>query len=66
MLVVSGPLKKAYGKQIEDMVRANITHITKEDFFPTFYEAHKATMTKDNIQGGFPGGEVSFLSILRK
>jgi hypothetical protein len=49
------PLKAAYGKQIEEMMRASITHITKEDFFPAFLAAHQATMTCDNIQGGFRG-----------
>jgi hypothetical protein len=37
------------------MMRASITHITKEDFFPAFLAAHQATMTCDNIQGGFRG-----------
>jgi hypothetical protein len=49
------PLKAAYGKQIEEMMRASITHITKEDFFPAFLAAHQATMTCDNIRGGFRG-----------
>ncbi|EAQ92249.1 hypothetical protein CHGG_00484 [Chaetomium globosum CBS 148.51] len=49
------PLKAAYGKQIEEMMRASITHITKEDFFPAFLAAHQATMTYDNIRGGFRG-----------
>lgn len=47
------PLKAAYGKQIEGMMRASITHITKEDFFPAFLAAHKAAITPGNIQGGF-------------
>jgi hypothetical protein len=46
-------LKLAYGKRIGEMMRAGITHITKEDFFPAFYAAHQAAMTKENIQGGF-------------
>ena len=49
------PLKKAYGRQIEDMMRAHITHITKDDFFPAFYNAFSAAMTESNIQGGFKG-----------
>jgi hypothetical protein len=49
------PLKTAYGKQIEGMMRASITHITKEDFFPAFFAAHKAAITPENIQGGFRG-----------
>jgi hypothetical protein len=50
-----GPLKKAYGRQIEDMMRAYIIHITKDDFFPAFRKAHFAAMTESNIQGGFRG-----------
>ena len=49
------PLKTAYGKQIEGMMRASITHITKEDFFPAFYAAFQAALTLENIQGGFRG-----------
>ena len=50
-----GPLKKAYGRQIEDMIRAHISHITKDDFFPAFYAAFNIAMTESNIQGGFRG-----------
>jgi hypothetical protein len=50
-----GPLKTAYGRQIEDMMRVHITHITKLDFFPAFYAAFQAAMTEKNIQGGFRG-----------
>ena len=47
------PLKKAYGRQIEDMMRAHISHITKDDFFPAFHAAFNIAMTESNIQGGF-------------
>ena len=50
-----GPLKKAYSRQIEDMMRAHILHITKDDFFPAFHAAFKETITESNIQGGFRG-----------
>lgn len=50
-----GPLKKACGRHIEDMMRAHITHITKDDFFPAFRNAFSAEMTESNIQGGFRG-----------
>jgi hypothetical protein len=52
------PLKTAYGKQIEEMMRASITHITKEDFFPAFYAAFQAALTPENIQGGFRGAGI--------
>jgi hypothetical protein len=55
------PLKTAYGKQIEGMTRASITHITKEGFFPAFLAAHQAAITPENVRGGFRGaGLVSF------
>ena len=50
-----GPLKKAYSRQIENLVRSRITYIAKESFIPAFIEAFRATMTKENIQGGFRG-----------
>lgn len=51
-----GPLKQAYGRQIEDKMRAGTSHITKEDFFLTFFfAAFQEPMTAKNIQGGFRG-----------
>ncbi|OAQ60909.1 ankyrin repeat domain-containing protein [Pochonia chlamydosporia 170] len=50
-----GPLKKAYGKEVEGLMRAQITHITKADFLPAFYAAFKASITEKNIQGAFRG-----------
>jgi len=50
-----GPLKKAYGRQIELKMRAGTTHISKEDFFPAFFAAFQQTITGKNIQGGFRG-----------
>ena len=50
-----GPLKKAYGRQIEDLVRARITHISKEDFLPAFQRAFQLAMTESNVQAGFRG-----------
>jgi hypothetical protein len=49
------PLKTAYGKQVENMMRVHITHITKDDFFPAFRAAFDAAMTEKNVQGGFRG-----------
>ena len=44
-----GPLKKAYGKEIEGLMRARITYITKADFLPAFCTAFKAIITEKNI-----------------
>jgi hypothetical protein len=49
------PLKRAYGRQVEDLVRCNITHITKVEFLSGFKAAHAAAMTEGNIRGGFCG-----------
>jgi hypothetical protein len=50
-----GPLKKAYGREIEHLIRSSITHISKAEFFPAFYAAFQATMIEKNIKGGFKG-----------
>jgi hypothetical protein len=50
-----GPLKKAYGRQIEHLIRCSITHISKTEFFPAFHAAHQAAITESNIKGGFRG-----------
>ncbi len=52
------PLKRAYGDAINDLMRAKVTHITKEEFFPAVYSAHKASMTESNILGGFRGAGI--------
>lgn len=48
-----GPMKKAYGRQIEDLMQAHITHASKVEFLRAFREALFASMTEKNIQGGF-------------
>ena len=50
-----GPLKKAYSCQIEQLMRMNITHISKLEFLCGFREAFFASITEKNIQGGFTG-----------
>ena len=35
-----GPLKKAYGAQIENKMRLGINRISKEEFLPTFFTAY--------------------------
>jgi hypothetical protein len=49
------PLKKAYGRQAENLMRNRISHITKLEFLPCFIAAFKDSITKSNIQGGFRG-----------
>jgi hypothetical protein len=49
------PLKKAYGQQVEDLMRSHINHITKLEFLPAFKAAFNASITKNNIYAGFRG-----------
>ncbi|KAH5464617.1 hypothetical protein HBI28_238220 [Parastagonospora nodorum] len=49
------PLKKAYGRQAEELMRNRITHITKLEFLLCFKRAFDAAITSSNIQGGFRG-----------
>ena len=49
------PLKKAYGKQVKDLIRNHINHITKLKFLPAFKAAFFKAITKDNILGSFRG-----------
>jgi hypothetical protein len=49
------PLKKAYSKQIEDLIRNGINHITKLEFLPAFKTASDAAFTSSNIKASFRG-----------
>ena len=53
-----GLLKKAYGREIEHLIRCSITHVSKTEFFPAFYAAFQATMTEKNIQAAFRGAGI--------
>jgi hypothetical protein len=46
-------VEKAYGSQIEKLVRARILHITKEDFLLVFCDAFKKSINENNIRAGF-------------
>jgi hypothetical protein len=49
------PLKKAYGRCVEDMMRNSINHITKLEFLPAFNKAYHDSFTQSNICAGFRG-----------
>jgi len=49
------PLKKAYGRQIEELMRNYINHVTKLEFLPAFKAAFYNSITKSNICAGFRG-----------
>jgi hypothetical protein len=50
-----GPLKKAYGNQIQHMMKCFIHHITKLEFLLAFKAAFFQAITRDNVQRGFRG-----------
>jgi hypothetical protein len=50
-----GPLKVAYGQEINRLIRCSINHVSKTEFLPAFYAVHQATITESNIKGGFRG-----------
>ena len=50
-----GPLKAAYSRQIEKLMKLHFTHISKVEFFHAFHAAFLASITKANILGGFKG-----------
>jgi hypothetical protein len=48
-----GPLKRAYGKIIEDQGRLGYNYIDKLDFLKAYPAAHQEVFTMENIQSGF-------------
>jgi hypothetical protein len=53
-----GPLKAAYSRQIEGLMKVQITHISKVEFFYAFYAAFQKAIIVSNIQGGFRGAGI--------
>jgi DDE superfamily endonuclease/Psq-like protein len=49
------PLKRAYGRQVDELVRNHIHHVTKLEFLPAFKAAYQASITEANIRSGFRG-----------
>jgi len=52
---VFSPLKRAYGRQVEKLMRNRINHITKLEFLPSFRAAYLEAITEGNARGGFRG-----------
>jgi len=44
-----GPLKQAYGRQVENLIRMYINHVSKLEFLCAFREAFFASITEKNI-----------------
>ena len=49
------PLKQAYGRQVESLMRTKISHVTKQEFLSCFKRAFDVSFTASNVQGGFRG-----------
>ena len=49
------PLKRAYGQQVNNLVRNHIFHVTKLKFLPAFKAAYSNSITESNIHTGFRG-----------
>ena len=52
---VFGPLKRAYGEMVEEMMAAGNNHINKEDFLCLYPPTREKVFTQENIYGGFLG-----------
>jgi hypothetical protein len=47
------PLKRAYSRQIEELVKSHVNHVTKLEFFIAFKAAFFACMGEANVKAGF-------------
>ena len=62
---VFGPLKRAYGKLVEEMMAAGNNHIGKEDFLYLYPPARKAAFIQRSICNGFAGASLKPLNQYR-
>ena len=49
------PLKRAYSREVESLIRNHINHITKLEFLPAFKAAFQRSFRSSNIRGAFQG-----------
>jgi hypothetical protein len=49
------PLKRAYSREVESLIRHHINHITKLEFLPAFKAAFNRSFTSANIGSAFRG-----------
>ena len=49
------PLKRAYSREVESLIRNHINHITKLEFLPAFKAAFDQSFTLANICSAFQG-----------
>ena len=50
-----GPLKRAYGREIETFIKSLVNHITKAEFLIAFQAAFLKVFTPENVKAGFRG-----------
>ena len=50
-----GNLKRSYGDQINEFIKAHIKHISKVEFFIAFKAAYEKSITSQNMKSGFRG-----------
>ena len=48
-----GPLKTAYGRQVEGLMRLGVNHISKEEFLLAYLAVHNSSFSINNVQAGF-------------
>ena len=48
-------LKRMYGKELENFIKASVDYIIKIEFFIAFKATHEKTIIKSNVLGGFRG-----------
>ncbi|KAJ6260168.1 hypothetical protein Dda_4391 [Drechslerella dactyloides] len=53
-----GPLKQAYSREVEALMRAHINHISRLEFLSGFHKAHTAALTPKNIRSSFAGAGI--------
>jgi DDE superfamily endonuclease len=49
------PLKAVYGREVEDLIRNYINHVTNLEFLPAFKVVFNMTFIEENITAGFRG-----------
>jgi hypothetical protein len=49
------PLKRAYSREIESLIRHHINHVTKLKFLPALKAAYSRSFTPVNIRSAFQG-----------
>src|SRR4051812_39963615 len=51
-------MKRVYGRQIKDLIKSYVNHITKVEFLSAFKAVFFDSITEGNIRGGFRGASL--------